>query len=254
MNDMEIQWLTPDWPVPPHIRAFSTTRLGGFSQQAFCSMNLGDHVGDDTVTVVRNRAALVAKLNLPNEPYWLKQVHRHKIIKVCDGLSAVPEADGSFSRQPEQVCAVLTADCLPILFSDKAGTTVAAIHAGWRGLASGIIDAALEVLGVSYDSLLVWLGPAIGPAKFEVGDDVKAIFATKAYNTAPAFRSKTTNKWLLDIYELARCHLSYYGVKNIYGGDQCTYSQSDQYFSYRRDGLTGRMVSLIWIAANQTKL
>jgi len=249
-NNKKLQWLTPDWPTPPQIKAYSTTRLGGLSERAYKSMNLGDHVGDDVDKVAKNRAVLESNLSLPNEPYWLKQVHSNKVIQVGDGSTGTVEADGSFTKQTNKVCVVLTADCLPILISDKAGTTVAAIHAGWRGLANGIIDNALNTLGLPYESLLVWLGPAIGPTKFEVGDDVKAIFAKKAYNTNPAFKPYIENKWLLDMYQLARYNLSHYGVESIYGGDQCTFTQSDRYFSYRRDGVTGRMASLIWINSN----
>jgi len=249
-KDEVIQWLTPEWPAPPQIKAFSTTRLGGFSEHAFKSMNLGDHVGDHADKVAKNRATITSNLSLPDEPYWLKQVHSNKVVQVCDSSSGSEEADGSFTRQTSKVCVVLTADCLPILISNKAGTTVAAIHAGWRGLANGIVEVALGALGLPHESLLVWLGPAIGPTKFEVGDDVKAIFAKKTYNTDIAFKSKTKNKWMLDIYQLARYNLNHYGVEHIYGGDQCTHSQSDKYFSYRRDGVTGRMASLIWINAN----
>jgi hypothetical protein len=253
INNQELQWLKPNWPAPAHVRAYSTSRQGGFSEQAFNSLNLGDHVGDEVNNVAKNRAALKSKLNLPNEPHWLKQVHGNKVIQIHHGSSGIDEADGCFTKQASNICVVLTADCLPILISDKAGTTVAAIHAGWRGLASGIIDVALCTLGLPYDSLLVWLGPAIGPTQFEVGDDVKAIFANKAYNTDPAFKPKTANKWLLDIYQIARYNLSHYGVEHIYGGGECTFTQSEKYFSYRRDGITGRMASLIWLDVNNNK-
>jgi len=251
MNDT-LQWLTPDWPAPAGIRAISTTRLGGVSEHPYKALNLGDHVGDETRKVANNRAILRAKLVLPSQPHWLKQVHSSKIIQVSNNSLPSIEADGSFTQQTSQICVVLSADCLPILFSDRAGTTVAAIHAGWRGLANGIIETTLQAMGLANDSLLAWLGPAIGPEKFEVGADVKAIFAAKAYNTIPAFKSLSADKWLLDIYQLARVNLAYFGVTHIYGGDQCTYSQSNRYFSYRRDGITGRMASLIWIDADQT--
>jgi len=247
-----LHWLTPDWPAPPHIRAISTTRQGGFSQHVYKGLNLGDHVGDEASKVASNRAVLKEKLMLPSEPHWLKQIHSNKIIQVYDGVTRSIEADGSFTTQASHVCVVLSADCLPILITDRAGTTVAAVHAGWRGLANGIIDAALRVMGRPNESLLVWLGPAIGPQQFEVGDDVKAIFAAKAYNTDPAFKPKSANKWLLDIFQLARNNLTYYGVEHIYGGNQCTHSQTNRFFSYRRDGITGRMASLIWIDVNQT--
>ena len=253
VNDQKLQWLTPNWPAPPQIKAFSTTRQGGFSEQSYNSMNLGDHVGDDAEKVAKNRTTLRSMLDLPNEPQWLKQIHGNKVIQIHTGSSATVEADGCFTKQESNVCAVLTADCLPILITDKAGTTVAAIHAGWRGLANGIIDVALRALGLPNHSLLVWLGPAIGPTKFEVGEDVKSIFSEQAYNTDLAFKPKTANKWLLDIYQIARYNLIRNGVEQIYGGDQCTFSQSDRYFSYRRDGVTGRMASLIWLDVNNKK-
>jgi YfiH family protein len=205
------------------------------------------HVGDDPAAVHENRARLRAALALPAEPVWLKQVHGVAVVDAAQGGSE-PEADGAFATQPDAVCAVLTADCLPVLLCNRAGTKVAALHAGWRGLAGGVIEAGVEALGVSGNELLAWLGPAIGPASFEVGPEVRAAFVQHDVQAAQAFRAAREGKYLADIYQLARMRLQCLGVAAVYGGGFCTVTARARFFSYRRDGATGRMASLIWLA------
>ncbi|UXY17128.1 peptidoglycan editing factor PgeF [Chitiniphilus purpureus] len=239
--------LRPDWPAPPTVRAWVTTRAGGVSQPPFASLNLGDHVGDDPHAVSRNRALLRA--HLPADPVWLTQVHG---IAVADATSVRPgaRADAVIARQAEAVCAILTADCLPVLLCDVRGSVVGAAHAGWRGLADGVIEATVAAMAVPPDALLAWLGPAIGPATFEVGDEVRARFVADQPVAEAAFRAAATpGKWWADLYGLARLRLMRLGVRRIYGGNFCTASDEARFFSYRRDGVTGRMASLIWLTA-----
>ena len=228
------------------MRACCTTRSGGVSAGPYASLNLGDHVGDDPARVVRNRALLAERLGLPAEPLWLKQVHG---CGVAQGGADRPgcEADAAIARNPGQVCAVMTADCLPLLLCNRHGTSIAAIHAGWRGLASGVIESALAELGADPAELLAWLGPAIGPNAFEVGPEVRAAFLAANPALAHAFSPRPGDKWLADLYALARARLTAAGVARIFGGDYCTYAAPDLFFSFRRDGATGRMASLIWI-------
>ena len=194
--------------------------------------------------VAANRAKL--GLSLPGEPLWLEQVHGIAAVDV-DLTSNLLEADAAFARQPGKVCVVMTADCLPVLFCDRAGTVVAAAHAGWRGLVAGVLEATIHKMDVSPDELLAWLGPAIGPNCFEVGDEVRTAFVVHDPAAANAFLSQPSDKWLADIYTLARQRLQAAGVGAIYGGDFCTVSDTERFFSYRRDGITGRMASLIWL-------
>lgn len=235
--------IIPDWPAPPNVRALQTTRSGGVSVGAYASLNLGDHVGDDPVAVARNRELLCAAL--PSDPAWLKQVHGN-VVAEADGMAGVPDADASVARKPGTVCAVMTADCLPLLLCDQAGTTVAAAHAGWRGLADGVIEATVRAMDIAPEELLVWLGPAIGPQAFEVGNEVRQAFMAFDANAADAFVPRG-EKWLADIYLLARQRLALLGVTQVYGGGLCTYSDQNRFYSYRRDGATGRMASLIWL-------
>lgn len=238
--------IVPDWPAPARVRALSTTRLGGASAGPYRALNLGDHVGDDPQQVRINRERLQRDAGVPTEPCWLQQVHG---VDVVDAADAEPgsRADGSFTTERNKVCVVLTADCLPILLCDQRGTTVAALHAGWRGLAAGIVEAGIARLGVPGASLLAWLGPAIGPTAFEVGDDVRDAFVGADAGAAGAFTPNPRARWLADLYRLARRRLERLGVGAIYGGDYCTHSQADLFYSYRRDGMTGRMASLIWL-------
>ncbi len=263
--------IIPDWPAPANVRALQTTRDGGVSVGAYASLNLGDHVGDDPVAVARNRTLLRA--NLPADPVWLKQVHGN-IVADADHAVGVPDADAALARKPDKVCAVMTADCLPLLLCDEAGTVVAAAHAGWRGLAGGVGEASVQAMNVAPEQLLVWLGPAIGPAAFEVGDEVRQAFMAHDPDAAKAFvpcvgralarhvglkadlqgcsagdAELGVQKWLADIYLLARQRLALLGVKRVYGGGLCTFTDAQKFYSYRRDRATGRMATLIWLAS-----
>lgn len=221
----------------------STTRRGGVSVAPYDSLNLGDHVGDDARAVEQNRTHLMEALNLPVSPVWLRQVHGARAV---DAMHGSCEADAAYTGQPGVVCAVLTADCLPLLLCNAAGTRVAAVHAGWRGLAAGVIETALAAMGPGAD-LLAWLGPAIGPGAFEVGNEVRDIFIAHDARAQNAFRPLPNGRWLADIYQLARLRLAAHGVARIYGGHACTYSDKTRFYSYRRDGITGRMATLIWL-------
>ncbi|WP_206171829.1 peptidoglycan editing factor PgeF [Thiorhodococcus mannitoliphagus] len=241
-----MQILTPDWPAPARVRACSTTRVGGVSAGPYASLNLGDHVGDDPARVARNRERLAAYLDLPGRPAWLRQVHGCDILRPGVEVSD-KAADGSIAATPGEVCVVMTADCLPVLLCDERGTEVAAVHAGWRGLVNGVIESAVAAMAAEPEQLLVWLGPAIGPDAFEVGAEVRDQFLAADPTAAAAFRSSGT-RWLADIFELARLRLKRLGIGRVYGGGDCTYAQSERFFSYRREGVTGRMASLIWIS------
>ncbi|MGH8501809.1 MAG: peptidoglycan editing factor PgeF [Gammaproteobacteria bacterium] len=245
MTDIPASWLRPDWPAPASIRAFSTSREGGVSRAPRDSFNLSDRVGDDAHHVAINRTRLIRRLGLPREPVWLSQVHGTRVIDASDGAAGV-EADASVALKPDVVCAVLTADCLPVLFCDRAGSCVAAAHAGWRGLLAGVLEAALDALAVPADQVLVWFGPAIGPAAFEVGAEVRDAFVRHHADNARAFAPSPAGRWLADIYRLAWLRLMSRGVTHIYGGGLCTYSDNARFFSYRRDRSTGRMATLIW--------
>ena len=241
-----IELLKPDWPVPSHVRSVITTRRGGVSQGAFDSFNLADHVGDDEAAVRQNRQRLVARCRLPGEPFWLRQVHG---CEVADSGKDQPgcSADAVYSARPGVVCAVLTADCLPLLLTDRHGREVCAVHAGWRGLAAGVIERALSRLQAPAESLLAWMGPAIGASAFEVGDEVRQAFVAGAGEDASAFVPGNAGRWWADIYLLARLRLMRAGVGFIGGGDYCTVTDRERFYSYRRDGVTGRMASLIWL-------
>lgn len=254
---MHPDWIVPDWPAPANVRAFMTTRAGGVSQAPWDTLNPASHVGDNPHDVAENRRILRA--DLPSEPLWLNQVHGTCVadapsIKGGEGPAReIPCADASLSRQPGQVCAVLTADCLPVLFCDCAGTVVAAAHAGWRGLAAGVLEETVARMAVPSGEILAWLGAAIGPDVFEVGDEVREAFISQHPLAAVAFRpslpgtlDEAPKKWLADIYALARIRLAAVGVEAVYGGGLCTYSDV-RFYSYRREQMTGRMASLIWI-------
>lgn len=239
-------WIIPDWPVPASVRALSTTRRGGYSQPPYDGLNLGTHVGDEAGAVARNRKLLIQQCALPSEPLWLEQVHG---IEVVDAATAPPltRADGAYSRRAGVVCAVMTADCLPILLCDRHGRQVAAIHAGWRGLASGVIEAAVSKMEAPASRLMAWLGPAIGPLAFEVGSEVREQFLAHDRRAETAFKQSSRGRWLADIYRLARQRLEALGLYQLYGGRWCTYSDARRFYSYRRDGVTGRMATLIWL-------
>ncbi len=238
----------PDWPAPANVRAVATTRIGGVSKNPYNTFNLATHVGDDPQAVAANRAQLRAALKLPAEPLWLRQIHG---VTVVDAALAKgePEADGAYATKPGAVCAVLTADCLPVLLCDRRGTKVAALHAGWRGLASGVIEAGMKALGVPGSELMAWLGPAIGPEAFEVGKEVRDAFIAHDSTANGAFQPQAGGKYIADIYRLARQRLAALGVTAVYGGGLCTVRDRARFYSYRRDGVTGRMAALIWLAA-----
>jgi YfiH family protein len=243
-----IEVIPPDWPAPPHVRAMTTTRRGGFSQTPYASLNLADHVGDRPERVAANRARLRQCLTLPAEPAWLRQVHKAGVVEARAWRGAF-EGDGSFAGAPGIVCAVLTADCLPVFLCDRAGRRVAALHAGWRGLSAGIIEAGVRAVDLPAEDLLAWLGPAIGPGAFEVGPEVRQVFVADDARAAASFKPSRNGRWLADIYGLARLRLSRLGVNAVYGGHYCTYTDAVRFYSYRRERRTGRMANLIWIDA-----
>jgi YfiH family protein len=238
--------IQPEWPAPGNVRCASTTRGGGVSKAPYESFNLAGHVGDTAAAVSENRARLQRRLQLPDQPLWLEQVHGCKVVDVADA-DVLPAADASVSRLPGRVCAVMTADCLPVLFCDRAGTAVGAAHAGWRGLAAGVLEATVAALGVAPASLLAWLGPAIGPEAFEVGYEVRDAVTRRHAGAVAGFARGHNGRWLADIYRLARMRLEAAGVSAVYGGGFCTYSEPERFYSYRRDRVTGRMASLIWL-------
>ena len=244
----EDAYIQADWPAPPGVRAVATLRRGGVSHPPSDSFNLGDHVGDDPAAVAHNRARLGEMLRFDRPPVWLQQVHGTQVVDAARVAAGV-EADGSYATQAGVVCAVLTADCLPVFLCDRGATRVAVLHAGWRGLAAGVIEQGVRALGVAGDQLLVWLGPAIGPAAFEVGAEVRDEFVRQDRQAAAAFRQGAAGKYQADIYALARLRLKSLGVDAVYGGGFCTVSEGGRFFSYRRDGRCGRMASLIWLEA-----
>ncbi|MEM9057552.1 MAG: peptidoglycan editing factor PgeF [Pseudomonadota bacterium] len=237
--------IVPDWPAPATVGAVSSTREGGVSEACWASLNLGAHVGDDTARVAENRRRFAAAAALPAEPVWLDQVHGVTVVDaaVADGPE---QGDAAVATRGGVVCAVMTADCLPVLLCDRAGTCVAAVHAGWRGLADGVIEASLGALPVEPAALLAWLGPAIGPTAFEVGDEVRERFVGPDAGAADAF-VRRGERWLADLYALARRRLAAAGVTAVFGGGFCTLSENERFFSYRRDGQTGRMATAVWL-------
>ena len=234
----------PKWPAPPNVKVIQTTRLGGISVAPYDSFNLGAHVQDDALAVAHNRQLL--SQYLPSEPVWLNQVHGVEVVDAAS-CTCVPNADASFTHQKNVVCVTMTADCLPVLLCDKQGTVVAAVHAGWRSLCDGVIEATVKNMQVSPENLMAWLGPAIGPQAFEVGGEVRAAFIAKDAQSEIAF-APHGDKWLGDLYLIAKQRLANSRVNAVYGGGECTYSQAERYFSFRRDGVTGRMASLIWLS------
>lgn len=247
MQRISFEWLTPNWPVPSHVHAASTLRTGGVSAPPFDTLNLGAHVGDSADAVKTNRQRVRDALRLPTEPCWLEQVHGTSVVE-AGSYPVPPKADACIARSAGQVCVVMTADCLPVLFCSRAGDRVAAAHAGWRGLANGVLESTVSALGVSGGELMAWLGPAIGPQAFEVGDEVRIAFMAQDAANADAFKpSRRQGHWLADLYLLARLTLRRLGVHAVYGGDFCTHTDEARFFSYRRDGQCGRMATLIWM-------
>jgi len=236
-------WLIPGWPAPAGVKACVTTRAGGVSLAPFDSLNLGDHVDDSPEAVVENRRRLTDHFSI--QPAWLQQVHGIAVAHADPSLVAT--ADASWTATPGIACASMTADCLPVLFCDRAGSRVAAAHAGWRGLAAGVLEATLDALAAPAEDVLVWLGPAIGPQAFEVGPEVRETFVQQLPDAAQAFvPSPNAGKFMADIYELARLRLAARGVTAVYGGGYCTVTDP-RFFSYRRSPRTGRFASLVWL-------
>ena len=259
MNEI---WMAADWPAPGHIHAGTTTRLVGVSRPPFDSFNLAGHVGDDLQAVAENRLRLQSQLSLPAAPNWLKQRHGSRVIEVNPDENT--DADGAYTCATDRVCAVLTADCIPLLLCNKSGTEIAAIHIGWRGLCQGIIKSALAMFSANSRELLAWLGPYISQRNYEVGADViTACLGDKGdrfeicprseqreYKSVPfsqAILQSRANHWFLDLGQLVKIELLQQGVEDVYGCNLCTYSRKDLFYSYRRDGVTGRMASMIWM-------
>ncbi|WOX48632.1 peptidoglycan editing factor PgeF [Aeromonas sp. XH] len=244
-----MNWIEPDWPAPGNVRALSTTRNGGLSEGVFAGLNLGAHVGDEPARVEANRTLLQQAAGVPGPLNWLNQVHGTAVHPVSREYGGTPEADAACVREAGLACIVMTADCLPVLFCDRAGTVVAAAHAGWRGLQGGVLEESIAAMGCEPGEILAWLGPAIGPTAFEVGGEVRDAFMAEQAEAAAAFvPSSSEGKWLADIYQLARLRLARAGVTAVYGGEHCTFSDSERFYSYRRDGQTGRMASIVWLA------
>lgn len=242
------EWITPDWPAPPQVKAAATLRTGGVSEGVFASLNLGSHVGDDPGAVLENRRLVRAELRLPAEPTWLNQVHGIQVVEAdAAATPAPPSADASIAVGPGAVCVVMTADCLPVLFCDRQGTRVGAAHAGWRGLAGGVLGATIKALGIPPSQLMVWLGPAIEQNAFEVGEEVHEAFSKLAAENAAAFKANARGRWQADLYQLARNELARLGVTAVYGGGFECFADSKRFFSYRRASRTGRMATLVWL-------
>ncbi|MFC3022738.1 peptidoglycan editing factor PgeF [Vibrio zhugei] len=236
--------IIPNWPAPKSIKAFSSTRVGGVSQGQYQGLNLGAHVGDNVTDVENNRASIAQTFAMPAPPIWLNQTHSTRVLRAESPQLDTLDADGICTALPHVVCTVMTADCLPVLITNTSGTQVAAVHAGWRGLAGGIIENALAQI---HGEALVWLGPAIGPDKFEVGDDVVEAFTHVHEQTQQAFLPQENGKWLADMEAITRIRLHALGVDGVYSCKLCTYQHPKQFYSYRRDGVTGRQASFIWI-------
>lgn len=240
--------IQPQWPQPPTVRSCATTRQGGISLPPFDTLNLGSHVGDDPQSVTTNRLRLIDLAALPTAPYWLEQVHGTHVVRLTPTTPYSPTlvADAAYTNHQGVVCAAMTADCLPVLFSSLAGDEVAAAHAGWRGLHAGVLEKTVAEFSAKPSDIIAWLGPAIGPQQFEVGGEVRDAFVSVDSLASAAFRPKG-KKFLADIYHLARLRLNSCGVTRIYGGEYCTVTDSTKFYSYRRDVNTGRMASLIWL-------
>lgn len=244
----ELPIIIPDWPVPDFVKSISTRRTGGVSKAPFNSFNVAHHVGDNRESVIHNRAILRRDWLLPDEPHWLNQTHSTSVLELTDKTKD-KNADASWTEQRDTICVVMTADCLPLLVYDAAQKRVAAIHAGWRGLANGIIEITLDAMEAVPEQTSIWLGPAIGPSAFEVGSEVRDVFIELNSESTQSFTPiDEQDKYLADIYQLARLRLNNYGIDSVYGGNCCTVSDHDRFFSYRRDGQTGRMATLIWLS------
>jgi len=247
MTSPALRWIEPDWPAPSNVRVVSTLRDGGVSMGAYASLNLAAHVGDHAEAVAANRRLLREAAALPAEPLWLTQVHG-TAVAIHRGATVPRQADAAVATASGHVCVVMTADCLPVVLADRDGSRVAVVHAGWRGLGAGVLEAAVEAIAVPPAQLLAWLGPAIGPDAFEVGPEVREAFLRRSTDSEPAFRASDRGRYFADLYALARLALARAGVVATYGGGWCTFGDADRFFSYRRDGVTGRMATLAWLA------
>jgi len=243
--------ITPDWPAPAGVRAAFTLRTGGVSAAPYDSLNMGAGIGDTPEAVAENRRLVREALQLPAEPAWLEQVHGTHVVDLggrADGAGAVPKGDASVAWGPGRVCAIRVADCMPVLFAARDGSVVGAAHAGWRGLAGGVLEATVGRMGLPPSQLIAWMGPAIGQANFEVGDDVRLAFTGTDPGAVTAFLPNARGRWQCDLYALARRRLAALGVAGVYGGGWCTFADSERFFSYRRSAQCGRMAALIWIS------
>lgn len=244
----ETDLVRPDWPAPGNIRAFSTTRRGGVSRGPWASLNLGPNCGDEPANVLENRRR-IARL-LPAEPLWMEQVHGARVLESGEDGTGHEQADARVESAPGRVVTIMSADCLPVLLCDEDGARIGAAHAGWRGIAAGVIEATVERMEASPGRLMAWLGPAISGAVYEVGDDVRDAFAAAeghARRSVDGSFTRHGGRWLLDVAGAARRILEALGVQRVYGGGFCTYREPDRFFSHRRDGATGRMASVIWL-------
>lgn len=246
--------LTPDWPAPPAVRAAFTLRMGGVSAAPYDSLNLGARVGDSPEAVEENRRRIREQLRLPDEPVWLEQVHGTAVVNLDEyrATPTLPQADAAVAQSAGRVCAVQIADCMPVLFAARDGSAVGVAHAGWRGLSAGVLESTIGGLDAQVSQLLAWMGPAIGAAHFEVGDDVRTAFMAGDVEAASAFVANPRGRWQCNLYALARRRLAALGVSEIYGGGWCTYADTERFFSFRRDGVCGRMAALIWIEPGRT--
>jgi YfiH family protein len=244
--------LRPDWPVPDNVRALFTLRTGGVSTGCFASLNLGTQVHDDPAAVAENRRRIAAAFDLPTEPAWLSQIHGSRVVRLGTAATAGAAADGAVSCDAGRVCAIQVADCLPVLFAARDGSVVGAAHAGWRGLAAGVLENTVAAMDVPAAQLLAWIGPGIGRAHFEVGPEVREALggAATAPGSAPraaAFVANARGRWQCDLLALVRLRLAGLGLTGLYGGSWCTFADPGNFFSHRRDGRCGRMAALIWL-------
>ena len=244
---MNCEIVVPDWPLEDKVRALTTTRKGGCSSPPFDECNLALHVGDNAENVLENRSRLRKTLGLPDEPKWLRQRHGNVVADAATIEPDVVDADAAFTTQPKIVCAVLTADCLPIVLSDDQGTCVGVVHVGWRGLLAGVIEKTIDRMNEFTKPEYAWLGPAIGPRAFEVGEDVFELYLRLNERMHDALTPAGSGKWKLNIYKAAKIVLTMADTNNIYGGSYCTYTDDRRFFSYRRNAKTGRIATLIWI-------
>ncbi len=242
----DLSLIRANWPAPDNVHAFTTTRAGGFSQGVYSSLNLGAGRGDNPEHVKANRALLRRYALLPNEPAWLNQVHGTQVVDAATAGANAPDADASFSVTANVICTALTADCLPVLFCDQQGPCVAASHAGWRGLACGVLEATVSAMQVHPTAIMAWMGPAIGPLAYQVGNEVREQFMSENPDTEQAFLPSDGDRWMANLYVLARVRLQRLGIEHIYGGEYCTHSDPKRFFSYRRDAQYGCMASCIW--------